>query len=107
VGDLSKGMEEQLNLGMALARRSSVYLFDEPLAAVDPVTRDRMLDLIEQHKPDNALVIISTHLIAGLESLFDECVVLHDGRVLLRLRVSDMPEGRGLEERIKEAMLHA
>jgi len=56
---------------------------------------------------DDALVIISTHLIAGLESLFDECVVLHDGRVLLRLRVSDMPEGRGLEERIKEAMLHA
>lgn len=107
VGDLSKGMEEQLNLGMALARRSSVYLFDEPLAAVDPVTRDRMLGLIEQHKPDDALVIISTHLIAGLESLFDECVVLYDGRVLLRLRVSDMPEGRGLEERIKEAMLHA
>ena len=82
-------------------------IIDEPLAAVDPVTRDRMLGLIEQHKPDDALVIISTHLIAGLESLFDECVVLHDGRVLLRLRASDIPEERGLEERIKEAMLHA
>lgn len=107
VSDLSKGMEEQLNLGMTLARRSSVYLFDEPLAAVDPVTRDRMLDLIRRHKPDKALLIISTHLIAGLESLFDECVVLHNGRMLLRLRVSDIAPGQSLETKIKEAMLNA
>ncbi|QKD80268.1 ATP-binding cassette domain-containing protein [Actinomyces marmotae] len=107
VGDLSKGMEEQLNLGMALARRSSVYLFDEPLAAVDPVTRDRMLELIKRHKPDDALLIISTHLIAGLESLFDECVVLHDGRLLLRVQVPEMPPGGSLESSIKEAMIHA
>ncbi|WP_366180970.1 ATP-binding cassette domain-containing protein [Actinomyces timonensis] len=107
VGDLSKGMEEQLNLGMALARRSSVYLFDEPLAAVDPVTRDRMLELILRHKPDDALLIISTHLIAGLESLFEECVVLHDGRLLLRLQVSEMTPGDSLESSIKEAMTRA
>ena len=107
VSDLSKGMEEQLNLGMTLARRSSVYLFDEPLAAVDPVTRDRMLDLIKLHKPDDALLIISTHLIAGLESLFDECVVLHNGRVLLQLQASDISPGQSLEIKIKEAMLNA
>ena len=107
VSDLSKGMEEQLNLGMTLARRSSVYLFDEPLAAVDPVTRDRMVNLIKLHKPKDALLIISTHLIAGLESLFDECVVLHNGRMLLRLRASDISPGQSLEIKIKEAMLNA
>lgn len=107
VSQLSKGMEEQLNLGMTLARRSSIYLFDEPLAAVDPVTRDRMLDLIRKHKPEDALLIISTHLIAGLESLFDECVVLHEGRILERARASDFSDGRNLEHAIKEAMLRA
>lgn len=107
VGDLSKGMEEQLNLGMTLARRSSVYLLDEPLAAVDPVTRDRMLDLIRQHKPADALLVVSTHLIAGLEPLFDECVVLHDGRMLLRVRTSETASGKDLESRVKEAMLRA
>ena len=74
---------------------------------MDPVTRDRMLDLIRRHKPDKALLIISTHLIAGLESLFDECVVLHNGRMLLRLRVSDIAPGQSLETKIKEAMLNA
>ncbi|RJF43864.1 ABC transporter ATP-binding protein [Actinomyces sp. 2119] len=107
VGDLSKGMEEQLNLGMTLARRSSVYLLDEPLAAVDPVTRDRMLELIGQHRPADALIIVSTHLIAGLEPLFDECVVLHDGRMLLRTQASQASSGQSLEARIKEAMQRA
>lgn len=107
VGELSKGMEEQLNLGMTLARQSSVYLFDEPLAAVDPVTRDRMLDIIRAHKSHDALLIISTHLIAGLEALFDECVVLHNGRILLRVGVSEISSDQNLEERVKEAMLHA
>ena len=74
---------------------------------MDPVTRDRMLDLIKLHKPDDALLIISTHLIAGLESLFDECVVLHNGRVLLQLQASDISPGQSLEIKIKEAMLNA
>ncbi|GGO98205.1 ATP-binding cassette domain-containing protein [Actinomyces gaoshouyii] len=108
VGELSKGMEEQLNLGMTLARRSSVYLFDEPLAAVDPVTRDHMLDLIKRYKPNDALLIISTHLISGLESLFDECLVLHNGKILLRISVSDsISNNQSLESRIKEAMINA
>lgn len=107
VGDLSKGMEEQLNLGMTLARRSSVYLFDEPLAAVDPVTRDHMLALIKRYKPNDALLIISTHLIAGLESLFDECLVLHNGKILLKISVSDLISNQSLESRIKEAMINA
>ena len=39
-----------------LARRAEVYLFDEPPAAVDPVTRDVVLSLIQRHRPEGSAV---------------------------------------------------
>lgn len=107
VGQMSKGMSEQLSLALMLARRSNLYLFDEPLAAVDPATRDVVLDLMGRYRPPDAAVLVSTHLISGLESLFHECLVLHEGRLLLHERVEDVSRGRGLETAFKEVVRHA
>lgn len=104
VGHLSKGMSEQLSLGLMLARRAEVYLFDEPLAAVDPVTRDVVLSLIQRHRPEGSAVVISTHLIAGLESLFDEFAILHEGRLLLHEPVDTLMRDGGLEETFKKVV---
>ncbi|MGP9728224.1 ATP-binding cassette domain-containing protein, partial [Glutamicibacter sp. 363] len=107
LSQLSKGMMEQLSLGMMLARRSNLYLFDEPLAAVDPVTRDLVLELIERHRPSGAAVVISTHLITGLESLFNECLVLHDGKLLMHEKVNVLQNSGGLEETFKKVIRNA
>jgi len=107
VGQLSKGMAEQLSLGMMLARRARVYLFDEPLAAVDPVTRDTLLELIRRYRPRDSVMVISTHLIAGLESLFDEFVILHQGRILLHEKTDALRAKDTLEDTVKEAMRNA
>lgn len=107
VSHLSKGMSEQLSLGLMLARRSDVYLFDEPLAAVDPATRDIVLSLIQRHRPPHSVVVISTHLIAGLEALFDECIMLHEGRVLLHEPVRELVQDGGLEETFKKVVRSA
>ncbi|HEY0188320.1 MAG TPA: ATP-binding cassette domain-containing protein [Cellulomonas sp.] len=40
VGDLSKGMSEQAHIALTFARQVPLYVLDEPLAAVDPCTRD-------------------------------------------------------------------
>lgn len=100
----SKGMSEQIHLGLVLSRRTQLYVLDEPLAAVDPYTRDRLLHLIATHRQDGSTVIISTHLIAGLESLFDEALVIHDGRLVLHEAVDDIAARGGLETRIKEVI---
>lgn len=104
VAHLSKGMSEQLSLGLMLARRADVYLFDEPLAAVDPVTRDVVLSLIQRHRPEDSTVVISTHLISGLESLFDEFAILHEGRLLLHEPVGTLLRDGGLEETFKKVV---
>lgn len=104
VRELSKGMSEQVHIALVLARRCSLYVFDEPLAAVDPVTRDRVVELIRTEREPGSTVLISTHLIAGLESLFDEAVVIEDGRLLLQVDKTGFTEVGALEAQIKEVL---
>lgn len=104
VRQLSKGMSEQLHLALVLARRCRLYVFDEPLAAVDPLTRDRLIRMIEETRAPRSTVLISTHLIAGLEELFDAAVVIDDGAVKLSMETRSLSNEMDLENRIKAVL---
>ena len=47
IGACSKGMQEKLNMALTLSRDAKLYVFDEPLAAVDPLTREDIIQLIK------------------------------------------------------------
>ena len=72
---LSKGTREKVQLIMTMSRKASVYLLDEPIAGVDPAARDYILRTIISSYSENALVLISTHLIADVEPVLDEVEV--------------------------------
>lgn len=86
----SKGMKEQLHLAFLLSQDVSIYLLDEPLAAVDPLTRDVLIDLIIRFKNENSITFISTHLIQDMEKLFDEVVFMREGEILLYNTVKNL-----------------
>ncbi|HEM3701544.1 ATP-binding cassette domain-containing protein [Streptococcus sp. A27] len=86
----SKGMKEQLHLVFLLSQDVNVYLLDEPLAAVDPLTRDILIDLIIKFKNENSVTIISTHLVLDMEKLFDEVIFMRDGKVILYNTVAQL-----------------
>ena len=73
---LSKGTKEKVQLIMTMSRSAKVYLLDEPIAGVDPAARDYILRTIIGNYSENALVLISTHLIADVEPVLDEVVFL-------------------------------
>jgi ABC-2 type transport system ATP-binding protein len=83
VGECSKGMSEQLHIALTIARAPDLYLFDEPLASIDPATRIRVIDIIREHRSGSATLLISTHLIDSVSSLFDDIVIIDRGRILL------------------------
>ncbi len=80
---LSKGTREKVQLIMTMSRKASVYLLDEPIAGVDPAARDYILRTIISSYSENALVLISTHLIADVEPVLDEVVFLKQGHIEL------------------------
>ena len=80
---MSKGMQEKVQLVLAMSRKAKLYILDEPLGGVDPATRDYILDTILTNFADGATVIISTHLISDIERILDEVIFIDDGQVRL------------------------
>ena len=92
---MSKGTKEKLQLCLVMARQAEVYLLDEPIGGVDPATRDYILRTIISNYNENAVVLISTHLIADVESVLDDIVFIKEGRVVLHKAADEIREEKG------------
>ena len=92
---MSKGTKEKLQLCLVMARQAEVYLLDEPIGGVDPATRDYILRTIISNYNENAVVLISTHLIADVESVLDDVVFIKDGKVVLHKAADEIREEKG------------
>ena len=80
---MSKGTREKVQLILTMSRDAKVYFLDEPIAGVDPAARDYILrTIITNYNPD-ALVVISTHLIADVENVLDDVVFIKEGSIVL------------------------
>ena len=83
ISQMSKGMQEKLQLILVMSRDAELYILDEPLGGVDPATRDYILDTILTNFNEGASVIISTHLIADIERILDEVIFIDKGNIYL------------------------
>ena len=83
VKTLSKGNKEKLQVILVLSRRAKLYLFDEPIAGVDPASRDVIFNLIMQNYDKEATVILSTHLISDIEEITNRVIFINEGKIFL------------------------
>lgn len=90
VSKMSKGMQEKLQLILVMSREAHLYILDEPLGGVDPVTRDYILDTILTNFKEGASVIISTHLISDIERILDEVIFIDKGKIILSETADDL-----------------
>ncbi len=79
---LSKGTKEKVQLCLILSRDAEIYMFDEPIAGVDPKARDLIFRLILDNYNKDASIIISTHLVRDVESILSSAIFLRYGEVI-------------------------
>jgi ABC-2 type transport system ATP-binding protein len=79
---LSKGMKEKVQLSLILSRKAELYIFDEPIAGVDPATRDVIFQLILNHRSPNSTILIATHLVSEVEEILDSVIFLKNGEII-------------------------
>ena len=82
IRNLSKGMMEKFNLSLTLSRKTKLYMLDEPISGVDPVSREKILDAILESLSEDSSMIITTHYIGELERIFDEVIFWGDGKII-------------------------
>jgi len=91
---LSGGQRQRVALARALAHRPGLLLLDEPLGALDALTRIEMQDLIEtiwRQRSFSALLV--THDVEEAVTLADRVILIEDGRIALDVPV-DLPRPR-------------
>ena len=93
---MSKGTREKVQLIMVMSRSAKLYLLDEPIGGVDPATRDYILTTIISNYNPEASVILSTHLIADVEKVLDEVVLIDKGLLVLQSSVDQIRAEKGM-----------
>jgi ABC-2 type transport system ATP-binding protein len=84
-GALSKGQSRRVQIVAALAHRPLVLLLDELTDGLDPLAREEVLGLLATHLADTGCTtILSTHLVAEIETLVDHIGVLASGKLVVQ-----------------------
>ncbi len=84
----SQGMKQRLKLAQALVHDPEWVFLDEPTSGLDPRGRISILELISDLAKNKGLgVILSTHLLADVESVCQEILVLRDGKLMTQQHV--------------------
>ena len=91
--DLSQGQQAAVNATLGLASLSKVTIFDEVTNGMDAPTRELFYEeVLETEDRENRIIILSTHIISEMEYLFDEIVMMHNGKILLQEPTNDLLE---------------
>lgn len=101
---LSKGNKKKVSLILVMSRSAKLYVLDEPIAGVDPATRDYIISTIIGNYNPEASVIISTHLISDIEQVLDEVIFINNGNIVLHKSVDAIREesGKSADELFRE-----
>ncbi len=83
IRECSKGMNEKLQLALVLSRNAHLYILDEPIAGVDPVAREKILDAIVEFYNEESSMIITTQLVTDIERVFDDIIFIKEGKIIL------------------------
>jgi ABC-2 type transport system ATP-binding protein len=106
INSLSKGMQEKVNISLTFSRKAKIFVLDEPLAAVDPSMREKIIKIILDNFDKESSILISTHLINDVEELFDEVVFINNGKAFLHDNVERLKEKhkKSIEDLFKEVI---
>lgn len=100
-GAISYGQQKLLNIACCIANDASIFLLDEPVAGVNPVYRDKLVEVINKLKALNKTILIIEHNTDFIEAVSDEILFLNNGKIE---KFNDYTQLRN-NEAVKEAYL--
>lgn len=82
MGQYSKGMKQRVKLAQGLLHEPDLLVLDEPMNGLDPMGRQEVANLLKELAASGVSILISSHILAELESLCKSILILNWGRIL-------------------------
>lgn len=97
VGVYSRGMQQRLGIAAALLTEPKLFILDEPVSALDPEGRRKVLEIITRLK-GHATVFFSSHNLADVERICDHVTIIDQGRKLLETGTEQLLNHYAMEQ---------
>jgi ABC-2 type transport system ATP-binding protein len=102
IARLSEGERQKLSIIQALGHEPDLFIFDEPVASLDPLARRKFIkQLIDLNMNENRTMLFSTHITSDLERVASEIAILKEGVIAYR---GDLA---ALQDRIRRLHIHS
>ena len=99
---LSTGQKNQFEVVLALSQGADYILMDEPFSGNDVFNREDFYKVLLGIMEPNETVILSTHLIEEVEGFIGRALLIHKGRLVGDVQMSELKEtGEGLIDFVK------
>ena len=89
--NLSRGMKSALTVTLGLASRCPITIFDEAYLGMDAPAREIFYEeVLKDYMEHPRMIILSTHLISEMDSLFEEVLIIKDGSLLMHKNTEEL-----------------
>ena len=97
---LSGGLLRRLNIACGIAHKPELIFLDEPTVAVDPQSRNNILDGIKKLRDNGATIVYTTHYMEEVEIICDRVIILDKGKILATGTTDELKELAKIEEKV-------
>lgn len=97
---LSGGLLRRLNIACGIAHKPKLIFLDEPTVAVDPQSRNNILDGIKTLRNNGATILYTTHYMEEVEILCDRVIILDKGKIIASGTNDELKELTNIEEKV-------
>ncbi len=97
---LSGGLLRRLNIACGIAHKPELIFLDEPTVAVDPQSRNNILDGIKKLRQNGATIVYTTHYMEEVEMICDRIIILDKGKILAQGTADALKKKANIEEKI-------
>lgn len=97
---LSGGLLRRLNIACGIAHKPQIIFLDEPTVAVDPQSRNNILEGIKVLRDNGATIVYTTHYMEEVEILCDRIIILDKGKVIATGSSDELKALANIEEKV-------